>query len=163
MDVTVRHAEPEDYIAVHRISSGPEVIKGTLQLPFPSAETWRKRLSEPSENIHQLVACVDGEVVGEISFWTSDRPRLRHTAGFGMAVRDDWQGHGIGSALLEAALELADNWIDVTRVELQVYTDNRAGIALYEKFGFEIEGTHRRGAFREGEYVDTYSMARLRV
>ena len=28
-----------------------------------------------------------------------------------------------------------------------------AGIALYEKFGSETEGTHRRFAFRGGEYV----------
>jgi L-phenylalanine/L-methionine N-acetyltransferase len=48
------------------------------------------------------------------------------------------------------------------RVELSVYTDNAAGIALYEKFGFEIEGTHHRYAFRNGEYVDAYSMARIR-
>jgi L-phenylalanine/L-methionine N-acetyltransferase len=48
------------------------------------------------------------------------------------------------------------------RVELSVYTDNAAGIALYEKFGFEIEGTHHRYAFRKGEYVDAYSMARIR-
>jgi L-phenylalanine/L-methionine N-acetyltransferase len=36
-----------------------------------------------------------------------------------------------------------------------------AGVALYVKFGFEIEGTHRRYAFREGRYVDAYSMACL--
>ena len=62
-----------------------------------------------------------------------------------------------------AALDLADNWLGVIRVDLKVYTDNEAGIALYEKFGFEIEGTHRRDAFRNGEYVDTYSMARLQT
>lgn len=163
MDVVVRHAEPEDYKAVHRIFSGPEVIKGTLQLPFPSAESWRKRLSEPSEDMHQLVTYVGDAVVGEISLWTRNRPRIRHTASFGMAVRDDWQGCGIGAALLEAALELTDNWLDITRIDLQVYTDNEAGIALYEKFGFEIEGTHRCSAFRDGEYVDAYSMARLRI
>ena len=39
---------------------------------------------------------------------------------------------------------------------------NAAGIALYEKFGLEIEGTHRCFAFREGEYVDAYSMVRVR-
>jgi ribosomal protein S18 acetylase RimI-like enzyme len=39
---------------------------------------------------------------------------------------------------------------------------NEIGIALYEKFGFEIEGTHRRYAFRDGEYADAYSMARVR-
>lgn len=163
MNITVRHAEPDDYIAVHNIFSGPNAIAGTLQLPFPPAELWRKRLSEPSENMHQLVACVDGEVVGEISLWTRDNPRVRHTAGFGMAVRDDWQGKGVGTALLEAALDLADNWLGITRVELQVYTDNEAGVALYKKFGFETEGTHRRFALRGGEYVDAYSMARIRA
>ncbi len=163
MDLTVRHAEPEDYKAVQRIFSGPKAVAGTLQLPFPSAELWRKRLCEKPENMHQLVACVDEEVVGEISLVTRSNPRIRHIADFGMAVRDDWQGKGIGSALLEAALDLADNWLGITRIELKVYTDNEAGIALYKKFGFEIEGTHRRDAFRNGEYIDTYSMARLRA
>ena len=63
---------------------------------------------------------------------------------------------------MEAALGLADNWLDLHRIELSVYTDNAAGRALYEKFGFELEGTHRRYAFREGKYVDAYSMARIR-
>jgi putative acetyltransferase len=61
---------------------------------------------------------------------------------------------------MEAALDLADNWLNLTRIELSVYTDNQIGIALYEKFGFEIEGTHRRYASRSGEYVDAHSMAR---
>ena len=163
MDVTIRHAEPDDYKAVQKVFAGPEAVAGTLQLPFPSAEVWRKRLSGPPENMHQLVACVNDEVVGEISLWTVSNPRVRHIAGFGMAVRDDWRGKGVGSALLEAALDLADNWLGVIRVELQVYTDNEAGIALYEKFGFEIEGTHRHSALRNGEYADAYSMARIRA
>ncbi|MBA2617412.1 MAG: GNAT family N-acetyltransferase, partial [Rubrobacter sp.] len=76
--------------------------------------------------------------------------------------RDDWQGRGVGTELMRAALDLAENWLNLTRIELDVYTDNKAGIALYEKFGFEREGTHRRYAFRDGEYVDAYSMARIR-
>lgn len=79
-----------------------------------------------------------------------------------MAVRDDWHGKGIGSALMRAALDLADNWLNLRRIELHVYTDNAAGIALYTKFGFKIGGTHRHFAFREGRYVDAYSMARVR-
>ncbi len=63
---------------------------------------------------------------------------------------------------MEAALDLADNWLDLVRLELTVYADNAAGIALYEKFGFVIEGTQRLFAFRNGEYVDAYSMARIK-
>jgi putative acetyltransferase len=162
MEVTVRHTEPEDYEALQRVFSGQRVIAGTLQLPLPSAEMWRKRLSEPPEGMFSLVACVEEEVIGEISLHTSPtRWRMRHVGSIGMAVRDDRQGQGIGTALMEAALDLADNWLNLTRVELTVYVDNAPAIALYEKFGFEIEGTHRRFAFRDGEYVDGYSMARL--
>jgi len=39
---------------------------------------------------------------------------------------------------------------------------NAAGLALYEKLGFEIEGTHRRFAFRNGRYADAYSTARVK-
>jgi putative acetyltransferase len=164
MDLTVRQTEPDDYKALHRIFSGPRAIAGTLQMPLPSAEMWRKRLSERPEGLYSLVACVEDEVVGEISLHTSPtRWRMRHVGSIGMAVRDDWQGEGVGTALMEAALDLADNWLNLKRIELRVYVDNAAGIALYEKFGFEVEGTHYRLAFREGEYVDAYSMARLRT
>ena len=163
MEITVRHAEPEDYEALHRIFSGPKAVAGTLQLPFPSAEIWRRRLADPPEGLYSLVACVEGEVVGSIGLETSPtRLRMRHVGSIGMAVRDDWQGKGVGTALMGAALDLADNWLDLERIELRVYVDNAAGIALYENFGFEIEGTHRRLAFRNGEYVDAYSMGRLK-
>jgi putative acetyltransferase len=163
MDITVRHTEPEDYKALHRIFSSPRVVAGTLQMPFPSAEMWRKRLSAQPEGLYSLVACLKDEVVGEISLHTSPtRWRMRHVASIGMAVRDDRQGKGVGTALMEAALDLADNWLNLARIELTVYVDNAPAIALYEKFGFEVEGTHRRFAFRKGEYVDAYSMARLK-
>jgi putative acetyltransferase len=133
-----------------------------MQMPFPSIEMWRQRLAEPPEGLFSLVACVEGDVVGSLALETSPaRWRMRHVASIGMAVRDDWQGKGVGTALLEAAVDLADNWLNLTRIELRVYTDNTPAIALYEKFGFEIEGTHRRMAFRQGEYVDGYSMARI--
>ena len=163
VQVIVRHAEPDDYEAMHRIMSGPRAAAGTLQLPLQSAEAWRKRLAEPPEGLFMLVACAEGEVVGNLGLETSpNRPRMRHAGSIGMAVRDDWQGKGVGTALMEAALDLADNWLNLMRIELRVYVDNSAAVALYKKFGFEIEGTHRRLAFRNGEYVDAYSMARIR-
>jgi putative acetyltransferase len=102
-------------------------------------------------------------VVGNLGLETHpNRPRIRHAGSLGMAVRDDWQGKGVGTALMGAALDLADNWLNLRRIELSVYVDNSAAVALYKRFGFEIEGTHRRYAFRDGEYVDAYSMARIR-
>ena len=51
MTITIRRVEPSDYEALQRIYAGPIVVWGTLQLPFPSVEQWRKRLAEPREEI----------------------------------------------------------------------------------------------------------------
>ena len=159
----IRRAEPADYEAVFRIFSGPRAVSGTLQLPFPSAEVWRKRLAEPPEGVFSILACAENEVVGQLSLHTfPNNPRRRHVGQIGMAVRDDWHGRGAGTALMQAAVELAERWLNLSRLELEVYTDNEAAIRLYKNFGFTIEGTLIRFAYRDGQYVDAYYMARLR-
>ncbi len=79
-----------------------------------------------------------------------------------MAVRDDWQGKRVGTALIQAAIDLADKWLNLTRLEIEVFVDNAPAVRLYEKFGFRIEGTMVDFAFRDGSFVDTHGMARLR-
>ena len=159
----IRRAEPEDSSAIYEMFNSPEVFAGTLQLPYPSREQWRQRLAEPGDGIYNLVAVVADRVVGMLSVQTfPNRPRRRHAGTIGISVHDEWQGKGIGTALLRAGLDLADNWLNLTRVELEVYTDNEPAIRLYERFGFEHEGTLRQHAFRDGHYVDSYMMARLR-
>jgi hypothetical protein len=73
MEITVRHSEPEDYKALQRIFSGPRAVAGTLQMPFPRAEMWRERLSEPPEGLYSLVACVEGGGL-EASAWRPPPP-----------------------------------------------------------------------------------------
>lgn len=160
--VTVRRALPTDAEAVARIFDGPKAVGGTLQVPYTSSDVWRKRLE--AEGAYHLLACVEDEAVGELGLMTfPNAPRRKHVGAIGMAVRDDWQGKGVGTALMQAAMALADNWLNLTRLELEVYTDNEPAVRLYKKFGFEIEGTHKMFAFRDGGYVDAYSMARLKV
>ena len=161
--VTIRAAEPDDAEGLALLLNAPGVMAGTLQLPFTSVEYRREWLDDQPRGSYQLVAVVDGRVVGTLGLQVPQAPRRSHTASFGMAVHDDFQGQGIGSALLKAMLDLTDNWLGLRRLELFVYTDNPAAIHLYEKFGFQIEGTARGYALRAGQYVDAYMMARLRA
>jgi putative acetyltransferase len=160
--IVVRRADVRDAEAIASIFAGAKVIAGTLQLPYPAVETWRKRLAESSPDDFVLVASIDGEVIGNVGLHPASKsPRRRHVGTLGMSVRDDRQGRGVGTALMQAAIGLADGWLNYQRLELWVYTDNLAALALYRKFGFVIEGTCRAHAFRAGCYVDTYAMARM--
>ena len=161
-EITVRHSEPEDYEAVYRIYSGPRAMADTLGLPLSPKGPWRERLKEERDGEVSLVACVGTEVVGHLSLYPYPEPRRRHSGHFGMAVRDDWRRQGVGTKLMEAALDLADNWLGLTRLDLRVFAANEAALGLYRKFGFEVEGTHRRFALRAGEYADALVMARLK-
>ncbi|WP_346210453.1 GNAT family N-acetyltransferase [Aeromonas salmonicida] len=160
MQITVRHAEPTDAPALRDLYAMPHAQAGTLQLPYPALGVWQQRLE--NSGVVALVAEVDGLLVGQISLHMEPNPRRKHVAGIGMGVRDDWAGKGVGSALMAAALDLADNWLNLRRIELTVYRDNDAALALYRKFGFEQEGLARGYAFRQGEYVDALYMARIR-
>ena len=161
--ISIRRAEPGDYAALQQIMAGTKVVWGTSQLPFPSCEQWRKRLAEPGEGEFRLVACVESEVVGQLTVYTSpNHPRRRHAGQIGMAVCDDWQGKGVGSALMQVAVDLADRWLNLSRLELTVFTDNEPAVRLYKKFGFSIEGILAGYVFRDGQFVDVYTMARLR-
>jgi putative acetyltransferase len=161
MELLIRHVEPNDLEAIRALYAEPNVVSGTLQVPFPSLELWRKRLSDLEPDARTLVAVADGAVVGHLGIHPAYRPRRAHAAALGMAVHDAWAGQGIGSVLLRHALALADNWLNLLRLELVVFVDNEAAIRLYRKHGFVIEGTHRAFALRKGAFVDAYAMARL--
>ncbi|WP_457792947.1 GNAT family N-acetyltransferase [Pseudomonas syringae] len=140
----------------------PAVCRQVLQMPYQSIEVWRQRLANSTERQVKLVALNGGEVIGSIGLEQYSRSRQSHVGAFGMGVASAWHGKGIGSKLLAAALDVADNWMNLHRVELTVYADNEAAQGLYRKFGFEVEGRLRNYAVRDGAYVDALSMARLR-
>jgi L-phenylalanine/L-methionine N-acetyltransferase len=110
------------------------------------------------------VALVKGEVVGSAGLHpASPALRRRHAWMLGISVAADWHNRGVGTALMAALLDYADNWVGALRVELTVFADNEAAQALYGKFGFETEGRLRAYALRNGVYCDVLTMARLRA
>jgi putative acetyltransferase len=162
MSYSIRHATAADAEAVWRIMNDESAYSGTLQLPYSSVDRWRERLA-PADGVVSLVACSGDQIVGTASLHLNTKtPRRAHAGSLGMAVPAAWQRKGVGTALLGAIVELADSWLGLARLELTVYVDNEAALALYRKLGFEIEGTMRGYALRRGELVDTYAMARLR-
>jgi RimJ/RimL family protein N-acetyltransferase len=108
-----------------------------------------------------LVAEADGQIAGVLTLQGGTRKAFRHTASLGMSVAAPWRGQGVGSQLVEAALEWARATRILTRIELCVLTRNQPAIKLYQKYGFEIEGCLRQALYREGQYHDDYWMGLL--
>jgi len=160
-EIQIRKAEVCDALAIKDIYEHKTAYSNTLQLPHPSLALWEKRLSTKLENFYMYVAIINNEIVGNIGIELFSNVRRRHVASFGMAVKDTAQGQGVGSALLNTVIDLADNWLNTKRIELEVYSDNEAAIYLYKKFGFVIEGEAKAYAFKNGHYVDAYHMARI--
>jgi putative acetyltransferase len=159
-DILIRATEPRDAEALASMHAEPSCYANTLQLPYPSVQLWRQRLDHPPEGSTFLVAERNGRVVGQVGLHA--RQRERHVGAIGITVCEAERGTGVGSALMAAIIDVGENWLDLRRLELEVYVDNAAAIALYERHGFEREGIARQAAFRDGEYVDVIRMARLR-
>lgn len=158
----VRPPRKEDAEDLHNVYRHHLVARTTLQIPSQEITLSRRRIEQHPPGLYRLVAEVDGRVVGSISLHQAQHAAEKHAAGLGMGVHPDYWSQGIGSALMEAVLDLADNWLNISRVELDVNVDNPAGVHLYKKFGFEIEGTRRFHTYGDGRWTHSYFMARLR-
>ena len=165
MTISIRRTSTQDAAALARIMNDPAVYAGLMQLPYTDEEVWRTRLADafgPGKTDLLLVAEINREVVGSAGLHpVGPALRRRHALTLGLSVLREAQGKGVGSALMQAMCDYADRWVGALRIELTVYCDNATAIHLYRKFGFEIEGTFRGYAMRDGLLADAHSMARF--
>ena len=154
----------ETHVAgVTALYNEPAVCRQVLQLPYQPVEVWRERLAASGPRQVHLVATCDGQVLGHVGLDQYARVRQNHVGTVYMGVAGAWQAKGVGTKLLAAVLDVADNWMNLQRVELTVYCDNEPAQRLYRTFGFETEGRLRHYAVRDGELVDAFTMARFKV
>lgn len=100
------------------------------------------------------------ELAGYLFAIGGDVKRNRHCAYIVVGIAETFRGHGVGTKLF---MEL-DQWArhhTIHRLELTVVTRNEAGLSLYKKMGFEIEGTKKHSLYIGEEFVDEYYMAKF--
>ncbi len=78
----------------------------------------------------------------------------------GCRAVDAFTGKKIGTQLFTEAEKWARDH-GIHRLELTVIQKNEAGFGLYQKMGFEVEGTKRDSLFMDGEFVNEYYMSKL--
>ncbi|MCL2840669.1 MAG: GNAT family N-acetyltransferase [Defluviitaleaceae bacterium] len=89
-----------------------------------------------------FLAYEDGQCIGFLFTNRGQLKRVRHSAYIVIGILEKYRGKGIGTALFENVIRWAKN-CGIKRLELTVMTHNQAGLALYKKQGFEIEGVKK--------------------
>ncbi|MCA9514353.1 MAG: GNAT family N-acetyltransferase [Myxococcales bacterium] len=97
-------------------------------------------------------------ILGSVTLLGGRGRRTRHAAELAMGVQQDAWGAGIGSLLMEAALTWARESPILSRVSLQVFSDNVVAYNLYRSRGFVDEGVMERHAKWDGRYGDLIGM-----
>lgn len=163
MKYIIRPSEPSDASGIAALRRMAGVFETTMGLPSSRTVDSEAFLDSLGDEDHHFVAeAEDGAIIGAIGLMVRANPRTRHVGSIGIFVHTDWQNQGVGTVLMKTVLDLADNWLMLVRVELEVFANNERARHLYETLGFELEGRRRMAVIQNGAYIDELMMARLR-
>ena len=135
------------------LSFGP----GEFELTEAEEEDILRQYRESDSQLY-ILGLLDDTIVAALSFSAGRRPRNRHSGEFGMSVRKQYWGLGIGSLMLDTLIDWARHTQIVKKINLRVRTDNQRAILLYERKGFVKEGTSRKEILLDGKYFDHHWM-----
>ena len=101
----------------------------------------------------------ENQIIGNIDLTGSQRKIMEHTAVIGMGMFKDWRNSGLGTELLFATIDWAKQNQILELIWLQVYTENKLGLHLYRKMGFEENGIIKNYFKRDNQYFDNLTMS----
>ncbi|HLH61627.1 MAG TPA: GNAT family N-acetyltransferase [Ktedonobacteraceae bacterium] len=96
-----------------------------------------------------------GQLVGITGFRREEETKKRHKGLiWGMYVPRELRRHGIGKALLEAAVEYAKSLAGLERINLAVVLTNTEARLLFVAHGFQSYGIERKALKLHDRYFD---------
>lgn len=143
-----------------------EVTKGLVSGLFPSSiqqlENYIKgQLQQPFSAMFAICTNKEDKHIGNIKIdsfnWISGTCEL----GILIGDRSEW-GKGYGKEACDLVINYAFEDLNLRKVTLVVFSNNPAAQRLYEKIGFQIEGSLKDHIFVEGSYYDKIYMSKFR-
>jgi putative acetyltransferase len=97
-------------------------------------------------------------IIGSASLSFNERKIMTHKAELSIAVHDNYQNMGLGTAMLEHVISIAD-MKGLKKIWLLVDIENEVAVHLYKKVGFEIEAKLFKERYCDVKFGDCYRMA----
>ena len=146
MQITIERAMPQDAanILEHLKIVGGETDNltfGAEGMPFSvtDEEKFIAQLQESGDGL--MLVAKDVEKVVAVATLNRFPRRMSHRGEFGLSVQKAYWNQGLGSRLLGETIVFAKEH-NFEIIDLEVLSDNKRAIHLYEKFGFKKIGCH---------------------
>ena len=158
----IRRLGPEDAAAFADIR-----LEGLVRHPdafgsdVETESAWPpERFAERLMNSAMFAYEENGALLGVAGFYAEAARKMHHRGAlWGMYVREQARGRGVGAQLVEAVLAHARDCVE--QLHLNVAVENTTALALYERCGFRIYGTEPRSMKIDGRYVDAHQMVKI--
>lgn len=163
--VQLTEIRPEDKAPLFAWINDPDLVRlhGPYRPVSPAAhETWFAGIGKDPTHLHFAIREAGGQdIVGIVQLLNlhAEFRSVELTIRLGSATH---RGLGFGTEAVHLATEFAFRDLNLNRVSVHVYADNKAALKAYEKAGFTLEGQLRQAAFIDGRWRDVLVLARLR-
>ena len=106
-----------------------------IRLTVADEEKFLSRFPD-NPNSTMILCFVDGVLAGNCQIDRRTKLKNMHRASVAIALLKEFWNLGIGTALFEEMIAIAEGW-DLMQIELEVIEGNDRAMALYRKMGFE--------------------------
>ena len=163
--IRLRPLERGDLYFVHRLDNNANVMRYWFEEPY---ETFDELTHLYDEHIHDqrerrfVIEYGSDEggkrnnIAGLVELVEIDH--IHRRAEYQIIVAPDHQGKGIATRATELALEYGFSVLNLYKIYLIVDVENAGARHVYEKIGFQAEGTLRHEFFINGQYRDVTRM-----
>jgi RimJ/RimL family protein N-acetyltransferase len=164
--MTYRELTIDDFDAYNELREmslnvGTEIFVSTNDEERSSRKA--KFTSRIQDEFSFVMGAFEGNIlIGVVTFGREDRIKIKHKGGiYGMFINPDFQGKGVGSALMKLTLEKAFKMEGLRQINLGVMSSNLNAIRLYEKMGFKPYGVEEKAVFVNETFLDESLMVKF--
>ena len=134
------------------------LVSGKFPSSLPELEAYIKNVLDSKNVMFAVCDSTNDKHIGNIKLDNFDW--IARTCELGILIGDaNYRGKGIGTEVCQLTCNYAFHQLNLRKVTLTVFGNNPAAIKVYQKLGFELEGTLKKHVFEAGEYVDKHYMS----